>query len=94
MPVAMGAMAASAYPVTVAMAQEMMPDRLALASSLCMGISWVIGSLGAALTGVLADAIGMQTALALNAALPLVSLTCIAVLRSRTGRRADPAIAG
>jgi MFS transporter, FSR family, fosmidomycin resistance protein len=86
MPVLLGMVAAVAHPVTVTMAQELMPDRLALASSLCMGISWVIGSLGAALTGVLADLVGIQPALLVNMVLPLISLAAIAALRRRAGR--------
>jgi FSR family fosmidomycin resistance protein-like MFS transporter len=91
MPAAFGVAAAISHPVTVAMAQELMPDRVALASSLCMGISWVIGSLGAMLTGLLADHIGMQSALLLNAALPLVGLVSIALLRRLAVRQAAAA---
>ncbi len=73
----LGFVSALSHPTTVAMGQELMPDRLSLASALTMGISWVIGSLGAALTGVLADHIGMHSALLLNTGLPLIGMICM-----------------
>lgn len=74
------------HPVTVAMAQEVMPRRTSLASALTMGISWVIGSLGVVLTGFLADSLGLQRALLLNTFLPVLGMVCILAVRAM-GRR-------
>lgn len=69
------------HPVTVALAQEVMPQRSSLASALTMGISWVIGSLGVVLTGFLADGIGLQRALLLNTFLPVLGMVFILAVR-------------
>jgi MFS transporter, FSR family, fosmidomycin resistance protein len=68
-------------PASVALGQEMMPDRLSLASALTMGVSGVIGYLGITVTGFLADRIGMPSALAINTGLPVLALACMFVLR-------------
>lgn len=61
------------FSVTVAMGQELLPGRLALAAGLMIGFG-AIGSAppGLALFGALADAAGRETALAAVACLPLV----------------------
>ena len=82
----LGFVSALSQPTAVAMGQELMPERLSLASALTMGISWVIGSLGAALTGILADHLGMQTALLANAGLPLLGMGCM-LMAWRLGQR-------
>lgn len=81
---------ALSHPTSVAMAQEIMPDRTSLAAALTMGLSWVQGSLGAALTGVLADRIGVQEALLVNTVLPVAGIVAmLAVYRaSKAGRGA------
>lgn len=91
-PAGLGFASALSHPVTVALAQELMPERASLAAALTMGFSWVIGSLGAALTGVLADHIGMQPALLSNSALPVIGIACtLAVYRLTRGPAAGPA---
>ena len=89
-----GFVSALSQPTAVAMSQEMMPYRLSLASALTMGVSWVIGSLGAALTGILADHIGMQPALLLNTVLPLLGMACMLTLWRMGKRQAAPALTG
>ncbi len=86
MPATLGFVVAINYPVSVAMGQELMPERMGMATALTMGISWVIGAVGATLTGVLADRSGMQTALLVNAGLPLVGVACLFAVY-RLGRR-------
>ncbi len=80
-PAALGFVSALSHPVTVAMGQDLMPDRLSLSSALTMGISWVFGSLGVALTGVLGDLIGMQTSLLTVTVVPLVGMVGMFALR-------------
>jgi len=96
-PAALGLVSALTYPVTVAIGQEMMPDRTSLASALTMGVSWVIGSVGVTGTGILADRIGMQAALLFVSGVPLAGMACMLVLqvvmRRRAAARAWPATA-
>ncbi len=80
LPAALGFFSALSHPAFVALAQELMPDRTSLAAALTMGFSWVLGSLGMALTGAIADGIGVQAALLLNSALPAVGLLSILAL--------------
>ncbi len=90
-PAGLGFVAAINYPVSVAMAQELMPQRTSLASALTMGISWVIGGLGATLTGALADRTGMQAALLANTVLPAVGVACMFAVYRLGRRHAVPA---
>lgn len=51
------------YPVTVVMGQEMLPARAGLASGMTMGFAFGMGGLGTTVTGLLADHLGVVTAL-------------------------------
>jgi FSR family fosmidomycin resistance protein-like MFS transporter len=64
----------SSFSVTVAMGQEYLPHRLALAAGLMIGFG-AIGSAppGLALFGALADAAGRETAIAALAAVPAIA---------------------
>lgn len=66
--------------VTIVMAQQMMPHRASVASSIVMGLAW--GTAGLALTGVgaLADAFGLQTAMTYMLGLAVPALALVAVL--------------
>lgn len=66
--------------VTIVMAQELLPHRASVASSIVMGLAW--GTAGLSLTGIgaLADAIGLERALTWALALPLVALVAVAFL--------------
>lgn len=46
-------------PVMVVLSQEMMPDNVALASGISMGLVWGLGALGVALNGWVADQMGI-----------------------------------
>jgi FSR family fosmidomycin resistance protein-like MFS transporter len=52
--------------VAVTYAQELLPGSAAFASSLILGVTWFMGSLGVVLVGVLADAVGIHIALPLG----------------------------
>jgi len=66
--------------VTVVMAQELLPHRASVASSIVMGLAW--GTAGLSLTGVgaLADAIGLERALTWILALAIVALAAVGFL--------------
>jgi FSR family fosmidomycin resistance protein-like MFS transporter len=80
-PGALGFATGLSQPTMVALAQEMMPQRTSLAAALTMGVSWVLGSLGAMATGFLADYLGMQQALLLNTGLPVIGAICVLAVR-------------
>jgi MFS transporter, FSR family, fosmidomycin resistance protein len=53
----------SALPASIVWAQEMIPANAAMASGMMLGLSFGLGGLGTAITGALADVIGLQPAL-------------------------------
>ena len=65
-----GAALQSAMPASIVWAQEMIPNNAAMASGMMLGLSFGLGGLGAAITGAMADMIGLQSAL-LYSLLPL-----------------------
>jgi FSR family fosmidomycin resistance protein-like MFS transporter len=72
-----GACIAATSPVTIAMAQEMLPESRSTASSLVMGLSWGIANIVASPIGKLADVIGLEGSLAIVALSPLLVVACM-----------------
>lgn len=64
----------STVPVTTVMGQALMPRSLGVASGLVMGLSFVGSGIGIFLTGVVADALGLEASFVLLALLPLAGL--------------------
>jgi len=66
--------------VTIVMAQELLPHRASVASSIVMGLAW--GTAGLSLTGIgaLADAVGLENALKLVLLLVVPALAAVAAL--------------
>ena len=58
-----GLSAASTGPLTLVMAQQLMVRRAGMASGLILGLGFVTGAIGVPVTGMLADAYGMQAAI-------------------------------
>lgn len=58
-----GLSAASSGPLTLVMAQQLMAGRAGMASGLILGLGFVTGAIGVPITGMLADAYGMQVAI-------------------------------
>jgi FSR family fosmidomycin resistance protein-like MFS transporter len=58
-----GLSAASSGPLTLVMAQQLMSRRAGMASGLILGMGFVTGAVGVPITGMLADAFGMQAAI-------------------------------
>jgi FSR family fosmidomycin resistance protein-like MFS transporter len=75
-----GLLAASTGPLTLVMAQELMAGRAGLASGLIMGLAFVTGAIGVPITGVVADAFGMQTAFRLQVVIVIATLFVIPLL--------------
>jgi FSR family fosmidomycin resistance protein-like MFS transporter len=77
----------ASFSVTVALSQEYLPDRLALAAGLMIGFG-AIGSAppGLALFGAIADAAGREAAIWGIALLPLLGAAVSLLLPERGGR--------
>lgn len=69
--------------ILVALAQELVPDRSGLASSLPLGFSWGIASLSLGPAGFVADRIGLAETLGWLALLPLVTAVVALFLPAR-----------
>ena len=67
-----GAALQGTLPASIVWAQEMLPANAAMASGMMLGLSFGLGGLGAALTGVMADFTGLHTALLWSLA-PLIA---------------------
>lgn len=68
------------HSILVLLAQSVMPHRMALASGLVLGFMFTAGAVGAYVTGLLADRIGLQPALALLPAIVVGAALCSVVL--------------
>lgn len=60
-------------PVTLVMAQSLVPRGLGLMSGIVLGFTFIAGAIGVAITGVIADQIGLFQTMRLNAALPVLA---------------------
>jgi FSR family fosmidomycin resistance protein-like MFS transporter len=79
-----GACVIGTFGLTTVMSQEYLPRRVALASGLSVGLSIGLGGVAALGLGAIADAAGLQTALWVSAAAPVVGLAlCFRLPASR-----------
>ena len=69
-----GLLAASTAPLTLMLAQELMAGRAGLASGLIMGLGFSAGAIGVPVTGMVADHLGLQVALALQVLVVLATI--------------------
>jgi FSR family fosmidomycin resistance protein-like MFS transporter len=60
----------ASFSVTVVLGQELLPQHLGLASGLTLGLAFGTGGVGVALSGVLADIIGLSGSMWVLAVLP------------------------
>jgi FSR family fosmidomycin resistance protein-like MFS transporter len=74
-------------PVNVAMAQEMLPRRASLASSMVTGMAWGIAGVSLTLVGAIADRIGLAGTLTASLGLAAPALVCVAFLPRQPRRR-------
>jgi FSR family fosmidomycin resistance protein-like MFS transporter len=72
--VAIGLILASAFPVIVVFAQELVPGKIGMISGLVFGFSFGVAGLGAAALGWLADTRGIEAVFRLCAFLPAIGL--------------------
>lgn len=83
-----GACISATNPVTLAMAQELVPESRSTASSLVMGVSWGMANIVASPIGMLADRIGLALTLSFVALAPLTVVAYYATARFRKKRLA------
>lgn len=76
-----------AAPVSIVMAQEMLPRRASLASSLVTGMAWGTASLSLTVVGAVADRIGLPHTLAATLGLAVVALAAVWALPAPSAQR-------
>ncbi|MGH7903073.1 MAG: MFS transporter [Candidatus Dormibacteraceae bacterium] len=77
---AVGLLAASTGPLMLVMGQQLLSARAGLASGLVLGLGFVTGAVGIPITGAVADAVGLRTALGLQAALAALTIAVAMLL--------------
>ena len=78
-----GAVTVSTFAVTVVMGQELLPDRIGLASGVTLGFGIGMGGVGAVLLGLVADRLGLVRTFDVIAALPVLGLAFTLTLPRR-----------
>lgn len=79
---ASGASLLASFSVTLVLAQELLPRNLGLASGLILGLNFGTGGLGAAVSGWLADQIGLPQTIWLLALIPILASFCAVLIRT------------
>lgn len=68
-----GATIGASFPVTLVMAQSLVPRGLGLMSGVVLGFTFIAGAVGTGVSGLLADQIGLLPTMNLNAVLPIMA---------------------
>jgi len=83
---AAGAALLASFSVTIVLTQELMPRHLGLASGLSLGLSFGTGGLGSALSGFLADRIGLENTFWLLSLVPITAALLTVFIKTPRGR--------
>jgi FSR family fosmidomycin resistance protein-like MFS transporter len=78
-----GAALLASYSVTLVLTQELLPRHLGLASGLGLGLSFGTGGLGAALSGYLADMVGLHETMWILALFPALGALLVLFIKER-----------
>ena len=70
--IAIGLIMSSAFSAIVVYAQELVPGRIGMISGLFFGLAFGLGGIGAAILGVMADAVGLELVYQVCAFLPAI----------------------
>jgi FSR family fosmidomycin resistance protein-like MFS transporter len=82
----------ASFSVTVVFAQELLPQHLGLASGLTLGLAFGAGGLGVAMSGVMADLLGLHTSVWILVILPgLAGLLALKLRSPQTRLHEAPA---
>lgn len=71
--VLLGLTMGASTPVTLVMAQSLVPRGLGLMSGIVLGFTFIAGAIGVAISGVIADQVGLLPMMHLNAVLPVLA---------------------
>jgi MFS transporter, FSR family, fosmidomycin resistance protein len=69
----LGVAIGASLPVTLVMAQNLVPRGLGFMSGIVLGFTFIAGAIGVGINGVIADQIGLVPTMAINAALPVAA---------------------
>lgn len=87
--VIIGLILASAFPVIVVFAQELVPGRVGMIAGIFFGFAFGMGGIAAAVLGVVADARGIEYVYAICSYLPLLGLLTVFLPRGSALRMAE-----
>jgi FSR family fosmidomycin resistance protein-like MFS transporter len=73
----MGILVGLTLPASIVLAQEVWSRGVGLASALVIGLGWVPGGIGAAVTGLLADKYSLAIGLRALLIAPIISVVCM-----------------
>jgi FSR family fosmidomycin resistance protein-like MFS transporter len=76
-----GLLNGASHPILVTMAQRALPGRAGFAAGLTLGVMFAAGSIGAYLSGLGADQLGLARVLQANAVISLVAALLVLALR-------------
>ncbi len=87
----LGVSIGATFPLGILLAQEAMPNRVGLASSIMMGLGWMPAGVGAWVTGRIADQTSMTEALTWVGYVPIIGVIAILLfaLQKRLGSRRE-----
>jgi len=88
---ALGFFSTASLPLTITLGQRLMPDRPGIMSGLTLGFAFVVGGIGTALTGKLADQVGLVAALTWLVPMTLLG-GLLAVFLPGAGRPTQPPV--
>lgn len=71
--IVVGATIGASFPVTLVMAQSLVPRGLGFMSGVVMGFTFIAGAVGTGVSGLVADQIGLLSTMNLNALLPMLA---------------------
>lgn len=83
---ASGAALLASFAVTIVLAQELMPQYVGLASGLILGLGFGTGGLGSALSGFLADRLGLNPVLWILALAPVLGAVLAAFIKPQRAK--------
>ncbi len=67
----------SSFSVAVVYAQELLPDKIGMASGLIVGLAFGMGAIGSVVLGLFADSFSLQLVMILASLLPLLGLSAL-----------------
>ncbi|MFN8482149.1 MAG: MFS transporter [Anaerolineae bacterium] len=85
----LGVMIGASFPITLVMAQELLPKGIGLMSGLALGFTFIAGAIGVAISGWMADHIGLMPMLFVMAVLLLIASAIALLLPGKEHQIAD-----